>query len=145
METKPTSGSNCKMTKVFICKQQSREGQQSQGHLKQPQMHPSIPGFGQIFAMLHDLSTIVKTPEQPMQTWITSVQDFALHLKGAGFNIPKITVIVTLLQGLPYEYFPLIMTVGTTPLEDLTLTSIIMVMLNEESLKSNHRPPPHDM
>ena len=150
-ETAPTTGPNSKVTKAFHRKRQLARAKIIL-HLTSSQLpharvksgdpkdiwdnltniHQSC-GFGRIFAMLRELSSMEKGPDQSMQTWVASIQDLAFRLKGAGFEVPETIIIVTLLRGLPAEYSSLITTIGTTPLDDLSTSSIVTQMLNEES------------
>ncbi|KAG0700550.1 hypothetical protein DFH29DRAFT_762368, partial [Suillus ampliporus] len=89
-ETKPNLRPNAKAMKTFICKQRLAKAKITL-HLSTSQLpharnndgdpkaiwdnlsciHQSC-GFGCIFSMLHELSTMVKEHDQPMQAWVAS-------------------------------------------------------------------------
>ena len=142
-ETAPTTGLNSKVTKAFhrnqrlarakiilhLIPSQLPYARVESGDPKDiwdnlANIHQSC-SFSQIFAMLRELSSMEKGPDQSMQTWVASVQDLMFCLKGAGFEVPETIIIVTLLRGLPAEYSSLITTIGTTPLDDLSISSIV--------------------
>lgn len=151
VETRPLFGPNSKQVKAFVRKQRLARAKiilhLSTSQLPHARVEDGDPkaiwdnlahihqsrGFGRIFSMLRELSTMVKTYEQPMQAWVASVQDLSFRLKSAGFDVDSTIIIVTLLRGLPSEYSPLITTIGATPLDDLTISSVVNQMLNEES------------
>ena len=160
-ETMPNFGPNSKAVKAFVRKQRLARAKillyLSNSQIPHAHVEDNDPktiwdnlarihqsqGFGRIFSLHRELSTMVKDPEQPMQAWVASVQDLAFRLKSTGFEVHETSIIVTLLGGLPPEYSPLVTTIGAIPPDDISITSVVNQMLNEESRQqpSLHNSP----
>ena len=150
-ETMPNLGPNSKAVKAFIRKQRLARAKillyLSNSQIPHARVEDNDPkaiwdnlarihqsqGFGRIFSLHRELSTMAKTPEQPMQAWVASVQDIAFRFKSARFEVHETSIIVTLLGGLPPEYSPLVTTIGAIPPDEISITSVVSQMLNEES------------
>ena len=89
-------------------------------------------GFGTVLAMRRKFFSMVKLEEQSMQAWVASIRDIAYRLESTDFKINDIDLIVALTQGLPEAYTSLIVSLDTTPIDQLSVDSVINRLLNEE-------------
>jgi len=76
---------------------------------------------------------MVMDEEKSMEAWIASVRDIAHCLEAADFEVMDIDLIIALTQGLPDRYDPFIISLDTTPIDQLSVDSVITCLLNEES------------
>jgi hypothetical protein len=83
-----------------------------------------------------------KDEEQSMQAWIASVWHSAYRLEAADFEVTDIDLIIVLTQGLPDCFDPSIVSLDTTPIDQLSVDSVITCLLNEESRQSCTDPGP---
>jgi len=66
------------------------------------------------------------------------------RLEAANFEVTDIDLIIALTQGLPNHHDPFIVSLDATPIDRLSVDSIITRLLNEESHQSRFEPG-HDM
>jgi len=90
-------------------------------------------GFGTLLAMCRKFFYMVMDEEKSMEAWIASVRDIAHCLEAADFEVMDIDLIIALTQGLPDRYDPFIISLDTTPIDQLSVDSVITCLLNEES------------
>jgi hypothetical protein len=95
-------------------------------------------GFGTLLAMRRRFFSMVKG-DKTMEAWIASVCDAAHRLEAADFEVKDIDLIVALTQGLPEEYFPLIVSLYATPIDQLNVNSVITRLLNEEQRQTSNQ------
>jgi len=143
----PTSGPNSKAMKAYVRKQKLAKvkiilhldkSQLPHAHfdtakeiwdnLKRIHLTRS---FGTLLAIHRKFFSMVKG-DKTMEAWVASVCDAAHCLEAADFEVKDIDLIVALTQGLPEEYFPLIVSLNATPIDQLNVDSIITRLLNEE-------------
>ena len=84
----------------------------------------------------HPYFYMVMDEEKSMEAWIASVWDIAHRLEAADFEVTDIDLIIALTQGLPGHYDPFIVSLDATPIDQLSVDSIITRLLNEESHQS---------
>jgi hypothetical protein len=101
-------------------------------------------GFGTLLAMCQKFLYMVMDKEKSMQAWVASVWDIAHHLEAANFEVTDIDLIIALTQGLPDRYDSFIVALDATPIDQLSVDSVITHLLNEESCQS-HFEPGHDI
>jgi hypothetical protein len=75
--------------------------------------------------------------EKSMEAWIASVRDIVHRLEAADFEVTDIDLIIALTQGLPNRYDPFIISLDATPIDQLSVDSVITRLLNEESRQSH--------
>ena len=80
---------------------------------------------------------MVMDEENLMEAWVASVRDIAHHLEAADFEVTDIDLIIVLTQGLPDHYDPFIVSLDTTPIDQLSVDSIITCFLNDKSCQSH--------
>jgi hypothetical protein len=69
--------------------------------------------------------------------WIINT---AFKLEAANFEVHDINLII-LTQGLPYSYSSFIVSLSATPLNQLTVNSLIIHLLNEETCQLGSATP----
>jgi hypothetical protein len=155
-EPVPTTGPNSKAMKAYV-----RKGKVAKAkiilHLNKSQLpHAHLNtakeiwdnlarihrahSFGTLLAMHRKFFYMVMDEEKSMEAWIASVRDMAHHFEAANFEITDIDLIITLTQGLPNHYDPFIVSLDTTPIDQLNVDSIIVHLLNEESRQGHNDP-----
>lgn len=77
--------------------------------------------------------TMKKKIDQPMSQWIAEVRTLAHRLRGIGVTVDDEDIILALTMGLPRSYEAFIVTLDSTPVDDLDLHAVISRLLNEES------------
>ena len=74
--------------------------------------------------------------EKSMEARIASVHDIAHRLGAADFEVTDINLIIALTEGLSNCYDPFIVSLDTSPTDQLSVDSVISHLLNEESRQS---------
>ncbi|RDB26438.1 hypothetical protein Hypma_006056 [Hypsizygus marmoreus] len=148
-EVMPTTGPNSKTTKAFVRKQKlarakiilhvensqlphTRHSDPKEIWDNLARVHRSR-GFGTLLAMRRRFFALQKHDDISMQAWIAQVRDAAFHLEAAEFPVDDLDLIIVLTQGLPESYDPLIITLDSTPIDELDVDNIITRLLNEET------------
>ena len=75
-----------------------------------------------------------------MSHWIAVVKQVAYQLTEIGATASDEDIIVALTLGLPNSYENFVVTLDSTPFDQLTLDYITMRLLNEESRQAPHAP-----
>jgi hypothetical protein len=88
--------------------------------------------FGTLLAMHQKFFYMVMDEEKSMEAWIASVWDIAHRLEAADFEVMDIDLIIALTWRLPDQYDLFIISLDTTPIDQLSVDSIITCLLNEE-------------
>lgn len=96
-------------------------------------------GYGTVLAMRRKFFSMGKLEDQSMQAWIASVRDIAYRLEAADFKINDVDLILALTQGLPEEYTSLIVSLDATPVDQLSVDSVINRLLNEEQRQTSNQ------
>ena len=155
-EPVPTTGPNSKTMKAYV-----RKGKVAKAkiilHLDKSQLpHARLDtakeiwdnlarihrahGFGTLLAMRRKFFYMVMDEEKSMEAWIASIRDIAHRLEAANFEVTDIDLIIALTQGLPDRYDPFIVSLDATPIDQLSVDSVITRLLNEESRQSRFEP-----
>jgi len=153
-EPLPTSGPNSRAMKAYVQKQKLAKAkiilQLNKSQLPHARFNTTkeiwdnlehihrTRGFSTLLAMRRRFFTMVKG-EHTMEAWIASVCDAAHRLEAADFEVKDIDLIVALTQGLPEEYFPLIVSLDATPIDQLDVDSVITQLLNEEQCQTSNQ------
>ncbi|KAF9517750.1 hypothetical protein BS47DRAFT_1266635, partial [Hydnum rufescens UP504] len=90
-------------------------------------------GLGTRMAELRKLYGMHKSGDQPMRTWITSIQHQIRVLKDLGSTLRDDEVILTLTGGLDTHYNFLIVALDSVPDEICTIDYVIERLVNEET------------
>jgi hypothetical protein len=101
-------------------------------------------GFSTLLAMRQKFFYMVMDKDKSMRAWIASVRDIAHRLEAANFEVTDIDLIIALTQGLPDRYDSFIVALDATPIDQLSVDSVITRLLNEESRQSRFEPG-HDI
>ena len=76
---------------------------------------------------------MVMDEEKSMEARIASVRDIAHRLGAADFEVTDINLIIALTEGLSNCYDPFIVSLDTSPIDQLSVDSVISHLLNEQS------------
>lgn len=90
-------------------------------------------GLATRLALRRRFLTMKKTSEQSMSDWIAVVRTLALRLRRLGVSVDDEDIILALTMGLPRAYDMFVITLDSTPGDELDLHAIISRLLNEES------------
>ncbi|PIL27166.1 transcription factor [Ganoderma sinense ZZ0214-1] len=97
-------------------------------------------GFGTRMAHRRALWRMAKRADQPMTAWIADVRRAAFRLEEIGAPVSEEDRILVVTNGLPDSYSQLIVTLDSTPPDDLTLENVITRLLNEEARQTVSKP-----
>jgi hypothetical protein len=148
-ETMPATGPNSKLAKAFRRKQRlahakiilnvessqlphTRYDDPKEMWENLARIHRSR-GFGTLLSMRRRFFFMTKGDSQSMQAWIAAVRHAAFELEAADFEIRDIDLIIALTQGLPESYSSFIVSLDATPPDELSIDTLIVRLLNEES------------
>ncbi|RDB31020.1 hypothetical protein Hypma_000182 [Hypsizygus marmoreus] len=131
-EVMPTTGPNSKTTKAFVRKQKLARAKIIL-HVENSQLPHTRHSDPRRFGITLLASIAPKHDDISMQAWIAQVRDAAFHLEAAEFPVDDLDLIIVLTQGLPESYDPLIITLDSTPIDELDVDNIITCLLNEET------------
>jgi hypothetical protein len=87
----------------------------------------------------------MQKPEGPMQLFVAEVRRVAFQLKEIGCEVDDEDIILVLTGGLPSYYNNFVVTLDSTPPENLTVDYVITRLLNEESRQDGASSPNHDI
>lgn len=90
-------------------------------------------GFGTLLAKCQRFFSMAMTPNQTIASWVGQVRHAAFILGRADYDVPELDMILALTQGLPPSYAPFLVTLDTTPHEQLKFEDVITHLLNEET------------
>ncbi|KAI8970756.1 hypothetical protein BD414DRAFT_388367, partial [Trametes punicea] len=90
-------------------------------------------GFGTRMALLRNFWRMAKRSDQPMTSWIADVRRAARTLDEIDAPIAEEHTILVLTNGLPDSYSQVIVSLDSTPADDLSLEYVIKRLINEES------------
>lgn len=99
-------------------------------------------GFGTRMALLRNFWRMTKKPDQAMTSWIADVRRAARTLEDIDAPIAEEHTILVLTNGLPDSYSQIIVSLDTTPEDDLSLEHVIKRLINEESRIHASAPVP---
>ena len=94
-------------------------------------------GLATRLALRRQFLTSVKGAEEIMSAWVGRVKLMSHRLEDIGVDISDEETILTLTMGLNKSYDSFIISLDTTPPEQLTLEHVISRMLNEEVRRDN--------
>jgi len=83
---------------------------------------------------------MTKDPNKLMSHWIAAVKQVAYQLTDIGTTTSDKDIIIALKLGLPNSYKNFVVTLDSTPFDQLTLDYVTMRLLNEESRQAPHAP-----
>ncbi|THU83577.1 hypothetical protein K435DRAFT_587918, partial [Dendrothele bispora CBS 962.96] len=89
-------------------------------------------GFTASLSMRRILNTMQKSPDQDMESWISSVRSRSNELKAAGGNVTEEDILITLVGGLPTTYNHLLPNIDNLPPEDANLAHLTPILLAAE-------------
>lgn len=89
--------------------------------------------FSTRMALLRNFWCMSKQPDQPMTSWITDVRRTARTLHEINAPIANEHTILVLMNSLPDSYSQVIVSLDTTPADNLSLEYVIKWLINEES------------
>jgi len=95
-------------------------------------------GFGTLIAMRRKFFSMFKG-DATMQQWIAYVRDHSQRLEDAGLTVQPIDLIIALTTGLGEEYTPLIISLDSTPFDELSVEKVIARLLNEELRQTSNQ------
>lgn len=81
--------------------------------------------------------TSLKDPELPMQEWISYIMGLHWELEELGITLGEKDVILALTTGLGSEYETLVISLDSTPSDQLTVDFVIERLLNEEARRGH--------
>ena len=94
-------------------------------------------GLATRLALRRNFLTSVKGAEQSMSAWVGRVKLMSFRLEDIGVDVSDEDTILALTMGLDKSYDSFIISLDTTPPEQLTLDYVVSRMLNEEVRRSN--------
>ncbi|THV04275.1 hypothetical protein K435DRAFT_607401, partial [Dendrothele bispora CBS 962.96] len=89
-------------------------------------------GFTASLSMRRVLNTMQKSPDQDMESWISSVRSRSNELRAAGGNVTEDDVLITLVGGLPTTYNHLLPNIDSLAPEDANLAHLTPILLAAE-------------
>ena len=97
-------------------------------------------GFATRNAAYRAFMRMTKHDDKPMSAWIADVRRAAFNLRAIDANSVSDNDIITVLTGgLPDSYAPFVVTLDSTPADDLTLEYVTTRLLNEEARQSAYK------
>lgn len=90
-------------------------------------------GFGTRLSRRRDFFAMRKEERVPMSQWIADVRRAAFQIEETGGSVVEEDIILVLTNGLGTAYESLIVTLDSTPTDQLNLDYVIDQLLNEES------------
>ena len=94
-------------------------------------------GLATRLVLQRNFLTLVKGAEQSMSAWVGCVKLMSFCLEDIGVDVSNEDTILVLTMGLDKSYDSFIISLNTTPPEQLTLDYVVSCMLNEEVRRSN--------
>ncbi|KDQ55340.1 hypothetical protein JAAARDRAFT_110450, partial [Jaapia argillacea MUCL 33604] len=90
-------------------------------------------GFATRLALRRRFLTAAKKDSQSMVSWIADVRRNAFKLEDIGVKVEDKDLILVLTMGLPPAYETFVVSLDSTPPDDLILEFVIARLLNEEA------------
>jgi hypothetical protein len=94
-------------------------------------------GLAMRLALRRKFLTSVKGTEETMSAWIGRVKGLSYRLEDIGVDISEEDTILALTMGLNPSYDPFIISLDSTPADQLDINVVISRMLNEEVRREN--------